>query len=311
MGVLKNDVGRPSNKTIKTRAILKGICLIVVALAFMAGGYYLNDYQKKNDKEEEPKVEMSSELKAAYSKYKADENIEFIRSTSADSCGIPMNIKNGVVYSNKKIEKIKGFKNNAKYIATYGGQDGGCTGDVVVITKDNRLFNLFLGDADYKEIKFAKKIVDIFKSNDDGWIYALTEDGKAYVVNQNKEHQTLYEDRVVCISGGLGWNIYLKVVDKTIEYINEERYTLKYLDSDAVVKYVIYVEDYIYAVNENDDLLITDFNHFDKPGENFMLANDKKVKKVVEDGSSVTIMYTNGTSKTLSMNGFVDVSTIK
>ena len=78
MGVLKNDVGRPSNKTIKTRAILKGICLIVVALAFMAGGYYLNDYQKKNDKEEEPKVEMSSELKAAYSKYKADENIEFI-----------------------------------------------------------------------------------------------------------------------------------------------------------------------------------------------------------------------------------------
>ena len=83
------------------------------------------------------------------------------------------------------------------------------------------------------------------------------------------------------------------------------------MDSDAVVKYVIYVEDYIYAVNENDDLLITDFNHFDKPGENFMLANDKKVKKVVEDGSSVTIMYTNGTSKTLSMNGFVDVSTIK
>lgn len=52
MGVLKNDVGRPSNKTIKTRAIFKGILLIIVMLAIFTGGYLLNDYQnKENDKQ--------------------------------------------------------------------------------------------------------------------------------------------------------------------------------------------------------------------------------------------------------------------
>lgn len=45
MGVLKNDVGRPSNKTIKIRRILKGILLIIVMFVIFAGGYLLNDYQ--------------------------------------------------------------------------------------------------------------------------------------------------------------------------------------------------------------------------------------------------------------------------
>ena len=52
MGVLKNDVGRPSNKTIRTRFILKLIGLIlVVGLAFL-GGYKLSDNkeQTKTDK---------------------------------------------------------------------------------------------------------------------------------------------------------------------------------------------------------------------------------------------------------------------
>ncbi len=52
MGVLKNDVGRPSNKTIKTRAIIKGILLVIVMVAIFTGGYLLKDYQnKENDKQ--------------------------------------------------------------------------------------------------------------------------------------------------------------------------------------------------------------------------------------------------------------------
>ncbi len=47
MGVLKNDVGRPSNKTIKTRTILKGILLIIIMVAVFAGGYLLNESQNK------------------------------------------------------------------------------------------------------------------------------------------------------------------------------------------------------------------------------------------------------------------------
>lgn len=49
MGVFKNDVGRPSNKTITIRNILKGVLLIIIAASIFAGGYALNGYQKKED----------------------------------------------------------------------------------------------------------------------------------------------------------------------------------------------------------------------------------------------------------------------
>ena len=49
MGVFKNDVGRPSNKTIMIRTILKGVVVVIVGVGLVAGGYYLNDYQKKKD----------------------------------------------------------------------------------------------------------------------------------------------------------------------------------------------------------------------------------------------------------------------
>lgn len=50
MGVLKNDVGRPSNKTIMIRTILKSIAVVIVGTGLVAGGYYLNDYQNKSNK---------------------------------------------------------------------------------------------------------------------------------------------------------------------------------------------------------------------------------------------------------------------
>ena len=49
MGVFKNDVGRPTNKSIMIRNILKVAVLIIVAVGLVCGGYYLNDYQKKTD----------------------------------------------------------------------------------------------------------------------------------------------------------------------------------------------------------------------------------------------------------------------
>ena len=43
MGILKNDVGRPSNKTIIIRTILKGICLIIILALVAVGAYYLGN----------------------------------------------------------------------------------------------------------------------------------------------------------------------------------------------------------------------------------------------------------------------------
>ena len=58
MGVFKNDVGRPSNETIRNRNIFKGICVVFGLIIILLVGYILNDkgiitinkpVQNKND----------------------------------------------------------------------------------------------------------------------------------------------------------------------------------------------------------------------------------------------------------------------
>ena len=49
MGVFKNDVGRPSNKTIMIKTFLKVMGLIVIIAIAFGIGYYFNDKQNKND----------------------------------------------------------------------------------------------------------------------------------------------------------------------------------------------------------------------------------------------------------------------
>ena len=45
MGVFKNDVGRPSNKTIMIKTVLKVMGLIVIIAIAFGIGYYFNDKQ--------------------------------------------------------------------------------------------------------------------------------------------------------------------------------------------------------------------------------------------------------------------------
>ena len=53
MGVLKNDIGRPSNKTIRTRFILKLIGLILVVVLAFIGGYKLSNVKKETKENKE------------------------------------------------------------------------------------------------------------------------------------------------------------------------------------------------------------------------------------------------------------------
>ena len=65
MGVLKNDVGRPSNKTIMIRRILKVILiLIVVLLAVTLGGYIKDKGNNKTNEKSNAKVSESKEKRA-------------------------------------------------------------------------------------------------------------------------------------------------------------------------------------------------------------------------------------------------------
>ena len=92
MSVIKNDVGRPSNKTIKIRRILKGIAIVpVVALLFFA-------YYKVNDKKTTNTViEPSKKL----SKYRMENNslsdfdLFFLKAENNDKNSVysPLSIK--------------------------------------------------------------------------------------------------------------------------------------------------------------------------------------------------------------------------
>lgn len=73
MGILKNDVGRPSNKTIKIRTILKGILLIVVIAGVFVSGYLLNDYQKKEDNKKETTTKKTTTTKNNSKTYSTEE----------------------------------------------------------------------------------------------------------------------------------------------------------------------------------------------------------------------------------------------
>lgn len=61
MGVFKNDVGRPTNETIKKRRILKSILALLVAGALFTGGYYVNEFISKYDVNKEKENESKKE----------------------------------------------------------------------------------------------------------------------------------------------------------------------------------------------------------------------------------------------------------
>ena len=60
MGVFKNDVGRPSNKTVMIRNILKGLGIVLIAALAFGIGYYFNNVNKVEDK---TKTDSKTEVK--------------------------------------------------------------------------------------------------------------------------------------------------------------------------------------------------------------------------------------------------------
>ena len=76
MGVLKNDVGRPSNKTIIIRRILKVVLLIIIiALAFLIG-YNLKDKNSNNPiKSSGKKIQSDDSIKTSKEELQLDDSI--------------------------------------------------------------------------------------------------------------------------------------------------------------------------------------------------------------------------------------------
>ncbi len=101
MSVFRNDVGRPSNKTIMIRSILKGICLIIVIVAVFAGGYLLNIHQD----EQTDKQVKNDENKVVNTTKKSQEKTEFdVNKVTTKNIGSDGFLENAIevyVYENK------------------------------------------------------------------------------------------------------------------------------------------------------------------------------------------------------------------
>ena len=161
MGVFKNDVGRPSNKTIIVRNALKGIAVVVIGAGLVAGGYFLNDYQKtvntdkkdNNINTDKNKGETTTNVNVN-NKY---ENLNFVDTTKISDTYLPIldhpsgeiEVKNGEIILTKlddnknKIKEYKttGITSKVKFITYFNV----CywdfpIGPIAALTEDNELY---------------------------------------------------------------------------------------------------------------------------------------------------------------------------
>lgn len=113
MGLFKNDVGRPTNKSIMIRNILKAILVVIIATGIFAGGYFLNGNQKKEDKKDASII--AKEVYKYYSDFTyAPPLDEFYTEKGALQKKLPENIMLTIATSNLKEKKCKGKYEGAK-----------------------------------------------------------------------------------------------------------------------------------------------------------------------------------------------------
>lgn len=120
MGVFKNEVGRPTNKTILIRNILKGILVILFAAVIFASAYFLNKNQNKkenktiDEKQAAKMIEKFNDVEFGYfyEKNRTVDNIDnrIILLSALNSIKKNKITKNEV---KKQVEKIYG---NIKYV---------------------------------------------------------------------------------------------------------------------------------------------------------------------------------------------------
>lgn len=286
MGVFKNDVGRPTNKSIMIRNVLKGIVLIIVAAGLVCGGYYLNDYQKKNDSNNNSNANKTVK-KDPYKKYK---NVDFIRNTVVDDISIPLSGNRGVnkleviggsivIYitddnSGKIIEKVDatGISSKVKYITSFNVYYFDAPiAPVAALTEDNKLYigncNKKTGVFNFK--LFEKNIIDMVLTSSDSpyedSLYLLTSDGNLKYVKtdlQTGEHiltKRLYENRYIFVGnyheGGVSHLMLVSAKDNTVSFNNSVeddvekiKFTpIKYNNKNIIVKNVVVSEEGNYS----------------------------------------------------------------
>lgn len=74
MGVFKNEVGRPSNETIRARLILRIIVILLLVLGIFVGAYFLNNKNKEKEPTSQKEENVTSQMKEVLGSYRLTNN---------------------------------------------------------------------------------------------------------------------------------------------------------------------------------------------------------------------------------------------
>lgn len=330
MGLFKNEVGRPSNETIKKRNIFKVICFILVLIIFGLVVVLLNE---KGIIEIDQKQNNKQESKTEQKEYKVSDDLEKIEATSINN----YYIKDGKLVT----PNDKSFGENLKYIGKFGEKntyDNYKYYNMAMLSNKGELYVLEIyensdeNNFEYKllNVEVDKKIKSIyllkkdfneisrFACNEDEALtslYALTEDNELLYVKVRDEKVKLtnkFEDRFVYLiphEAGIGLAISKKD-NSVFKFKQDGTLGYNYMYNNKVVnaKYVIteYMNEdnssKIYIVNDNDEIL--SINYINDTKGIMEKHSDKLVSKVEfteNDYPFAIIKYKDGTTEKIDL----------
>ena len=328
MSLFKNEVGRPSNKTILVRNVLKGILAIIIAGSIFAGGYFLNGNKTENSNTVISKIQAAKMLeKFNYSEfgyfYKQDRNVNsldnYIILTIALN-ELPSETSNDT-FTKKQVEKsvrkIFGdvdFKHES--IETSCGEysydskkeiyvsDMGCSGDgpqtfsEVSDVKLNGEEIIIINKVAFTDFDYSSGIASIYK---DPQLEYLIKYNYDYNKNEEKQYINKYDSYKWKFIKGNNGNYIFKSVEKDDD--GKKVTTTKKTEAEDVYNRVSVSANKVSGQNcyleiDNSGKLSMKVRSFEKNGNKY---NDVKVNGIDEKIVKVAVFaLSNDASETFA-----------
>ena len=294
MGVLKNDVGRPSKKTKIIRGVLKLIGVLIIIAAGLGIGYVIGNNQnnkeennqniKEEDKENLDLIEAEGIVKSIFGdEYKAD--MQYFGYYNDDT-----NIFNKDFY--KTLTAIRNTNKTDKYACA----------DVYTDNEDYYFDGVYCdGVYDYNDVKstynqlFKTGSPTRYSMNDLSWFdtkYGYSKDKNVYVILTEGNGDLNFFVAGIYKAYKIGNKVYITIVFNHFDYSEEmdtnEFITLKLNDGTNINNYKITYEDdenpNLYGLYSKD--LISDYGdnmenyelEFEKVNDNYIFINSRKIK---------------------------------
>lgn len=333
MGVLKNEVGRPSNKDLRIRTILKVVVIILSAAAILAGGYYIDGYQDKVTKKEDKEVEVKEPtMEERYP------NVTFATKKIAENEITLVKINDGGIIeaTNKRDNStinvnIEDYENNGKAIIEFQNSYQSGITHYALLTEDNKIYisefdpNGEKLELTFKQIKTKSEYIGITEEeiinskNFSGVIYKplfIYRKDAMYLLDCYDGKMTYgprYGKRF--ITGA--WNesgsimFLVKGSNNKLHYLEEletlKIRKLKYKLKDITVKFIMQTSkdieqvNYVaYVITEDNKILYFEMIGEDEDSNQEQINNIKLYKKGVESyetnnqDMTVTVKYDDG-----------------